>query len=71
MNIDHHIANQLKTLRLGGFLETLALRLTQAREDALDHLTFLELNERLFQKRSEIVAAPLSLFLVHHLPIPP
>jgi hypothetical protein len=23
MNIDHHLANQLKTLRLGGFLETL------------------------------------------------
>jgi DNA replication protein DnaC len=43
MNIDHHIANQLKTLRLGGFLETLDLRLTQAREEDYDHLTFLQL----------------------------
>jgi len=43
MNIDHHIADQLKTLRLGGFLETLDLRLTQAREEDFDHLTFLEL----------------------------
>jgi hypothetical protein len=33
MNIDHHIVQQLKTLRLGGFLETLDLRLTQAREE--------------------------------------
>jgi DNA replication protein DnaC len=43
MNIDHHIADQLKTLRLGGFLETLDLRLTQAHEEDFDHLTFLEL----------------------------
>jgi DNA replication protein DnaC len=43
MNIDHHIASQLKTLRLGGFLETLELRLTQAREEDYDHLTFLQL----------------------------
>lgn len=43
MNIDHHLANQLKTLRLGGFLETLELRLTQAREEDYDHLSFLQL----------------------------
>jgi DNA replication protein DnaC len=43
MNIDHHIMGQLKTLRLGGFLETLELRLTQAREEDYDHLTFLQL----------------------------
>jgi DNA replication protein DnaC len=43
MNIDHHIIGQLKTLRLGGFLETLDLRLTQAREEDYDHLTFLQL----------------------------
>jgi len=43
MNIDHHLANQLKTLRLGGFLETMELRLTQAREEDYDHLTFLQL----------------------------
>jgi len=42
MNIDHHIVKHLKTLRLGGFLETLDLRLTQAREEDFDHLTFLE-----------------------------
>jgi DNA replication protein DnaC len=42
MNIDHHLAGQLKTLRLGGFLETLDLRLTQAREEDYDHLTFLQ-----------------------------
>jgi DNA replication protein DnaC len=42
MNINHHIENQLKTLRLGGFLETLDLRLTQAREEELDHLSFLQ-----------------------------
>jgi DNA replication protein DnaC len=43
MNIDHHIVKHLKTLRLGGFLETLDLRLTQAREEDYDHLTFLQL----------------------------
>ncbi|MFH1625634.1 MAG: IS21-like element helper ATPase IstB [Pseudomonadota bacterium] len=42
MNIEHHIASQLKTLRLGGFLETLDLRLKQAREEDFDHLTFLQ-----------------------------
>ena len=42
MNIDHHIAQQLKSLRLGGFLESLDLRLTQAREEEFDHLTFLQ-----------------------------
>jgi DNA replication protein DnaC len=43
MNINHHLTGQLKTLRLGGFLETLDLRLTQAREEDYDHLTFLQL----------------------------
>ena len=43
MNIDHHIAQQLKILRLGGFLESLDLRLTQAQEEDCDHLTFLQL----------------------------
>ncbi len=42
MNIEHHIASQLKTLRLGGFLETLDLRLKQAREEEFDHLEFLQ-----------------------------
>lgn len=43
MNIDHHIAKQLKTLCLGGFLETLDLRLGQAHEEEFDYLTFLQL----------------------------
>lgn len=43
MNIQHQLANQLKTLRLGGFIETLDLRLNQAREEEFDHLTFLQL----------------------------
>lgn len=43
MNIEHHLASQLKTLRLGGFIETLDLRLKQAREEEFDHLTFLQL----------------------------
>jgi len=43
MNIEHHIAQQLKTLRLGGLLETLDLRLTQALEEEFDHLAFLQL----------------------------
>jgi len=43
MNIEHHIAGQLKTLRLGGFLETMDLRLKQAREEEFDHLSFLQL----------------------------
>ena len=43
MNIEHHIAQQLKTLRLGGLLETLDLRLKQALEEEFDHLAFLQL----------------------------
>lgn len=42
MNTEHHLAGQLKSLRLGGFLETLDLRLKQAREEEFDHLTFLQ-----------------------------
>jgi len=43
MNIEHQIAHQLKTLRLGGFMETMDLRLKQAQEEELGHLTFLQL----------------------------
>ena len=42
MNIEHHIEKQLKTPRLGGFIETLDLRLKQAQQEELDHLTFLQ-----------------------------
>lgn len=41
--IDHHPMSQLRTLKLGGFAETLELRLTQAQKDELSHLAFLTL----------------------------
>lgn len=41
--IDHHLMSQLRTLRLGGFAETLDLRSTQAQKDELSHLAFLTL----------------------------
>ena len=41
--IDHHLMSQLRTLKLGGFTETLELRRTQAHNDELSHLAFLAL----------------------------
>lgn len=41
--IDHHLMDQLKKLRLGGFAETLELRLSQAQKDELSHMAFLAL----------------------------
>ena len=43
MNLEHQLAHQLRTLRLGGFLETLDLRLKQAQEEELAPLTLLHL----------------------------
>ena len=43
MNIDHHFTGQLKTLRLGGLLETLQIRVKQAEEQELDYISFLQL----------------------------
>jgi DNA replication protein DnaC len=43
MNLDHHLQNQLKTLRLGGVLETLDLRVQQAQKDSLGYLEFFQL----------------------------
>ena len=43
MNLDHHLQNQLKTLRLGGILETLDLRAQQAQKDDLGYLEFFQL----------------------------
>jgi len=43
MNLDHHLQNQLKTLRLGGILETLDLRTQQAQKDDLGYLEFFQL----------------------------
>jgi DNA replication protein DnaC len=41
--IDHHLMEQLRKLKLGGFMETLELRLAQAQHDELSHLAFLSL----------------------------
>jgi DNA replication protein DnaC len=41
--IDHHLMSDLRTLKLGGFAETLELRCTQAQKDELSHLAFLTL----------------------------
>ena len=43
MNLDHHLQNQLKTLRLGGILETLDLRVKQAQKDSLGYLEFFQI----------------------------
>lgn len=43
MRIEHQLAQQLKTLRLAGFLETLDLRLKQVQEQGLSALSFLQL----------------------------
>ncbi len=41
--IDHHLIKQLRILKLGGFVETLDPRVTQAQKDELSHLAFLTL----------------------------
>ena len=41
--IDHQLLGQLKTLKLGGFAETLELRITQAEKDELPYRAFLAL----------------------------
>jgi len=43
MNLDHHLPKQLKPLRLGGFLESLDLRLQQAQSSSLGYIEFLQL----------------------------
>ncbi len=43
MNIDHHLREQLRTLRLSGILESLDLRLQQAQKDSLGYLEFFHL----------------------------
>jgi DNA replication protein DnaC len=39
----HHLESKLKALKLGGMLDTLELRLDQARKDRLGYVEFLEL----------------------------
>ena len=42
MNTQHQLAAQLRILKLGGFLETLDVRLKQAREEEIPHVEFLQ-----------------------------
>jgi len=42
MNTQHQLAAQLRILKLGGFLESLDVRLKQAREEEIPHLEFLQ-----------------------------
>ena len=43
MNLDHHLQNQFKALRLRGVLENLDLRVQQAQKDSLGYLEFFQL----------------------------
>jgi DNA replication protein DnaC len=43
MNLQHQLENQLKTLRLGGFLQTLDLRLQEAQKTSLGYVEFIQL----------------------------
>jgi DNA replication protein DnaC len=54
----HHLQSKLKSLRLGGMLDTLELRLDQAQKDHLGYLQFLELMlEDEINRRSQRVLA--------------
>ncbi len=43
MNLQHHLQEQLKVLHLGGFLQTLELRLQQVQSSSLGYIEFLQL----------------------------
>lgn len=43
MNLQHQLEEQLKVLRLGGFLQTLELRLQQVQGSSLGYIEFLQL----------------------------
>jgi DNA replication protein DnaC len=43
MNLQHQLETQLKTLRLGGFLQTLDLRLQEAQKASVGYVDFLQL----------------------------
>ncbi len=43
MNTDHQLKGQLKTLKLGGFLQTLDLRVQEAQKTSLGYLEFFQL----------------------------
>ena len=42
MSNTHHLTNKLKSLKLGGMLDTLELRLKQVQQDNLGYIEFLE-----------------------------
>jgi DNA replication protein DnaC len=50
MNLDHHLSDQLRSLRLSGLLESLDLRLKEAQKTSLGYMEFLHL---LFQDELE------------------
>jgi len=43
MNLNHHLEDRLKALRLGGMLQSLEIRLEQAQSSQLGHREFFEL----------------------------
>jgi len=43
MNLQHQLEDQLKVLRLGGFLQSLELRLQQVQSSSLGYIEFLQL----------------------------
>jgi DNA replication protein DnaC len=43
MNLEHHLVQQLKSLRLSGFLDSLELRLQQAQAASMGYLDFFQL----------------------------
>jgi len=43
MNLQHQLEHHLKTLRLGGLLQTLDLRLQEAQKMSLGYVEFLQL----------------------------
>lgn len=42
MNTQHQLVSQLRILKLGGFLDSLDVRLQQAREEEIPHIEFLQ-----------------------------
>ena len=62
MNLDHQLHNQLKTIRLGGVLETLDLRVQQAQKNNLGYLEFFQMIVQDEVERREAKKLNLRLF---------
>jgi len=58
----HHLENKLKTLKLGGMLDTLELRLDQAGRDSLGYVDFLEvlLEDEVQRRANKSLAARIA-----------